>query len=291
NREIRSKKSIPELCFALSKERLKQSSFTETKSLDLNKKEKLQDYLSNRAISVANDIHVTELIFEYIHLAKKDINKERKIILMKEIHEQISLAHLELSSMLGRLDCERDRAMQFGSYLDLLANKEIVKLTFYSLIIALTGTTLAAVVELAGGNASLSLGTDILFAGLAGYYSIQALNISVKGKFSHKSNLLKELNEKPQKPKLFFPSVWNFLVDETFAEDVSERKEILKIWNSDGSSKEDEKLFLSSGGIYTSNQIYKLVQRIDAIKTRMAFMNLELRQLQDELNDLENDFL
>jgi hypothetical protein len=210
---------------------------------------------------------------------------------MKEVHEILSLTHLELASMLAMIDCERDRAMQLASHLDLIRGKEIDELTFISICFTVAGTSMAAALELAGLSNSVYLGADVLLAIVSAYYAGQTMNLDVTAKFDTNNNLLNELIKKPEKPKLYYESVWNFLVDETFPGEVSERQEIIQIWAKDGSTKEDEKLFFSLGGEYTALQLYRLVQRLDTLKTRTAFMNLELRQLQDELSDLELEFL
>ncbi len=281
---------MPEICFALSQSRLNKLPPRKMKKLNASQKKELQSYFSDRAISVSEDIGVSQYLHEYIRLGIQK-RRERKLFIMKEAHEILSLTHLELASMLAMIDCERDRAMQLASQIDLIRNKEIDKLTFYSISFTVAGTSMAAALELAGLSNSVYLGADVLLGIISAYNGAQVPYLQVTGKLETENNLLNELIQKPDKPKLFYESVWNFLVDETFPEEISERDEIIRIWAKDGSTSEDEKLFFSKGGEYTAIQLYRLVQRLDTLKTRTAFMNLELRQLQDELSDLELELL
>lgn len=289
NKTIQSKREIPELCFGIRDKRVKLE-VTPYTITPVNLK-KLRSHFSDNAISVANDIGVTEYLLEFLSLGGKNKATNRKLFIMKEVQERISLSQMELSSMIAIADCERDRSMQLASHLDILTNKEMNRLAVRSLLSTVTGTSLAAILELTGNTNQLYLAADVAFALLAGYFAYQSVNIETKGYLGHSHNLLRELKDKPSKPELFYSTVWNFLNNENYPNEPSERNEILHLWSKYEVTAEDEKLFYSDGGKYSSPQLYKLVLKYDTLKTRMAYMQIELRQLQEELENKEHEFL
>ncbi|MBK8396582.1 MAG: hypothetical protein IPL26_15285 [Leptospiraceae bacterium] len=230
-------------------------------------------------------------MLEFLSLGGKNKATNRKLFIMKEIQERITLSQMELSSMIAIADCERDRSMQLASNLDILTNKETSRLAVRSLLSTVTGTSLAAILELAGSTNQLYLAADVAFALLAGFFAYQSFNLETKGYLGHKHNLLRELKNKPNKPELFYSTVWNFLNNENYPNEASEREEILRLWSKYEVTSVDEKLFFSDGGNYTSHQLYKLVLKYDTLKTRMAYMQLELRQLLEELENKEHEVL
>ncbi len=286
---IVSKREIPEICFGIRDKSIK----LDVKLYHISKTdlELLRKNFSDNAISIANDIGVTEFLLEFISLGGKNKFTNKKLFIMKETQERISLSQMELSSMLAIVDCERDRTMQLASNLDMLTNNETNTLAVRSLLSTVLGTSLAALLELTGNTNQFYLAADVTFALIAGYYAYQAVNLKTIGYLEHKHNLLRELKIKPNKPELFYSTVWNFLNNENYPNEPSEREEILRLWSKYEITTEDEKLFFSDGGEYTSHQLYKLVLKYDTLKTRMAYMQLELRQLQEELENKEHEVL
>ena len=289
HKTIQSKREIPELCFGIREKHVK----LDVKPYIIVEKDlkKLRENFSDNAISVANDIGVTEYLLEFLALGGKNKNTSRKLFVMKEVQERISLSQMELSSMIAIADCERDRSMQLASHLDILTNKEMNRLAVRSLLSTVTGTSLAAILELTGNTNQLYLAADVVFALIAGFYAYQSVNLETKGHLGHKHNLLRELKDNPRKPELFYSTVWNFLNNENYPDEPTEREEILRLWSKYEVTEEDEKLFYSDGGDYTSQQLYKLVLKYDTLKTRMAYMQLELRQLLEELENKEHEVL
>lgn len=288
-KKSRTDKVVPEICFGVREKNSKLNIRPQRISdPDLGL---LKFHFSNNAISIANDIGVIDYIVEYLSLGGRNKSQNRKLYIMKEIQERVTLAQMELSSMTAIADCERGRSMQLASHLDTLTNDETNRLAVRSILSTVTGTVLSAVIELTGGTPQLYKAADVIFALLAGHYAYQSLTLDIKGYLGHKSNILRELKDKPDKPDLFYTSVWNFLNNENYPNEVSERAEILRLWEQNKGTEEDEKLIFSDGGDYTSNQLYKLIAKYDSLKIRMAYMQLELRQLLEELEKKEKEIL
>lgn len=285
----RSEKVFPEICFGIREKNTKLSiSPHRISNEDL---ETLRKHFSNNAISIANDIGLIPNLLEYVSLGGKNKSQNRKLFIMKEVQERVTLAQMELSSMMALADCERGRGMQLASHLDTLTNDETNRLAVRSILSTVVGTVLSAAIELTGGTAQLYKAADLFFAFLAGHFAYQSLNLDIKGYLGHKNNILRELKDKPQKPELFYASVWNFLNNENYPNEISERGEILRLWEQNKGTEEDEKLIFSDGGDYTSVQLYKLIAKYDSLKIRMAYMQLELRQLLEELEKKEREIL
>ncbi|HMV80742.1 MAG TPA: hypothetical protein PKN56_21530 [Leptospiraceae bacterium] len=285
----RSEKTFPEICFGIREKNTKLSIRPE--KIPSDDLETLRKHFSNNAISIANDIGVTAQLLEYLSLGGKNKSHNRKLFIMKEVQERVTLSQMELSSMTAIADCERGRAMQLASHLDTLTNDETNTLAVRSILSTVVGTVLSAAIELTGGTAQLYKAADLFFAFLAGHFAYQSLNLDIKGYLGHKNNILRELKDKPEKPELFYASVWNFLNNENYPNEISERGEILRLWEQNKGTEEDEKLIFSEGGDYTSGQLYKLVSKYDSLKIRMAYMQLELRQLLEELEKKEKEIL
>ena len=124
--------------------------------------ELLRKNFSDNAISIANDIGVTEFLLEFISLGGKNKFTNKKLFIMKETQERISLSQMELSSMLAVVDCERDRTMQLASNLDMLTNNETNTLAVRSLLSTVLGTSLAALLELTGNTNQFYLAADVI---------------------------------------------------------------------------------------------------------------------------------
>ncbi len=288
-KKSKTDKVIPEICFGIREKNTKLNISPHRISDD--DLETLRKHFSNNAISIANDIGLIPSLLEYLSLGGKNKSQNRKLFIMKEVQERVTLAQMELSSMTALADCERGRGMQLASHLDTLTNDETNRLAVRSILSTVTGTVLSAVIELTGGTPQLYKAADVIFALLAGHYAYQSLSLDIKGYLAHKNNILRELKDNPQKPELFYASVWNFLNNENYPNEISERREILRLWEQNKGTEEDENLFFSDGGEYTSVQLYKLVSKYDSLKIRMAYMQLELRQLLEELEKKEHEVL
>ncbi|MCB1144270.1 MAG: hypothetical protein H7A24_17510 [Leptospiraceae bacterium] len=283
HKEIKISKTIPSICFDSLSDL---DYFAPKDNLSSEDYNKLKKHLSSRAISIASDLSVEKDIIQF--LVNKDISEKQKI--SKKIHDRIHLSYMELSSMLAIADCERDRAIQFASHLDMVSAKNINDLSIKSLLSTVMGTTFAASFELAGLTNQAYLGVDVFFAFLSGYFALQAFNLSTVGDYRHEKNLLREIKENPENSKYFYNSVWNFLTNKNYPGELPEREEIINIWYKDGMKDEDENLLFSEGGSYNAIQVYKRVHMLDTLKTRMSYMKLELRLLTEELNQLEKNF-
>ena len=96
---IVSKREIPEICFGIRDKSIK----LDVKLYHISKTdlELLRKNFSDNAISIANDIGVTEFLLEFISLGGKNKFTNKKLFIMKETQERISLSQMELSSMLA----------------------------------------------------------------------------------------------------------------------------------------------------------------------------------------------
>jgi hypothetical protein len=286
------KNKIEFKAFSICFESLKdyESNFTKN-LLKVNDFVFLNTYFSPRSISISHDIGIEKDLIRYIKLLQKGGTRKEINKLSKKIYDLINLSNIELSSMLAIADCERDRAMQFASYLDNIKTDQLTLLSIKSLLFTVAGTSLTAIFELLGATNSVYLGVDVLFAGIAGYFAYSALELEVKANYNHERNLLREIMEKPENPKYYYRTVWNFLVDENYPGEVSERETILELWELDKLTNEEREIFFSDGGPYNSDMMYKRVRMIDTLKTRISYMKLELKLLYEDLNKLESEFL
>ena len=254
--------------------------------------------LSLESRQIAEIIGVLELVREKRALEAQgepvpDAAKHRLVELRQQLSDRLLMIYFEVSSVVGRVECEATRATHVASALDELRDQrahryEITAIIGDALIGIVGGSlTVAAVKETATGI------VDIIGGSFATGFGIAAGFTGGEHEFFHpdNTNLLRELWEAPQTPTLFPSSAWRFLnwpLSEE-AEYRTRRDELIAEWRNDGligePGKQDRRttLLFSTGGTYDIDDLRARVQMLEVLKTSLNVMVQYLYLLSQEV--------
>lgn len=253
----------------------------------------LRQRFSQNVLDISKDIEVYELLYDFT-MAEKNNDKEKLYQTYSKIQQKISLAQLQVSSVLSELNCEVNRTIEAQKALDGWINKKNNQLTVYS--IALGSITDLMGIFSAGSSfvAARENTFTVLTVTLATYYGVKTLIIRKKTLLEHKRNHIKDILDKPEKSRVYLPVVWNFLSKPYYDENkklVTEVELIQKEWEKYGypddknSKKYTSKITLhkSEKGGYTSDDLDTRVEMLKIIIQEIATINYDLEQLQHEI--------
>jgi len=254
--------------------------------------------LSSESRQVAEIIGVLGLVREMRALEAegeqlRDEARHRLVELRQQLSDRLMMIYFEVSSVVGRVECEATRATHVASALDELRDQrahryEITAIIGDALIGIVGGSlTVAAVKETATGI------VDIIGGSFATGFGLAAGLTGGEHEFFHpdNTNLLRELWEAPQAPTLFPGSVWRFLnwpLNEE-AEYRTRREELIAEWRNDGLISEPGKpdpratLLFGTGGTYDIDDLRARAQMLEVLKTSLNVMVQYLYLLSQEV--------
>ncbi len=255
------------------------------------------DGLSSESRQIAEIIGVLDLVREMRALETPDAQlrdgaKHRLVEVRQHLSDRLMMTFFEVTSVVGRVDCEATRANHTASALDELRDQrarryEITAIVGDALIGIVGGAFTLGLNEIAAGIADVVGGSFATGFGLAAGLTVG------EHEFFHpdKTNLLRELWEAPQAPTVFPVSVWRFL-NLPLTEDVeyrTRRDELIAEWRNDGLIGESDKLdrratlFLGTGGTYDIDDLRARSKMLEVLKTSLSVMMQYLYLLSQEV--------
>lgn len=253
----------------------------------------LKQRFSQNVLDISKDVEVYELLYDFT-IAEKNNEKDKLYQTHTKIQQKISLAQLQVSSVLSELNCEVNRTLEAQKALDGWINKRTNQLTVYSIALG-SITDLMGII--AGGSSFIAANENtftIITVTLATYYGVRTLILRKKTLFEHQRNHIKDILDKPEKSKVYLPVVWNFLSKPYYDENkklITELELIQKEWEKYGypddksSKKYPQKIQLlkSDKGGYTSDDLDIRTEMLKIIIQEINTINYDLEQLQHEI--------
>lgn len=252
----------------------------------------LKQRFSQNVLDISKDVGVYELLYDFT-MAEKNNEKDKLYQTHAKIQQEISLAQLQVSSVLSDLNCEVNRTLEAQKALDGWINKRNNQLTVISIAFG-SVTDLSGIIS--NNLALVSKNEDVftvLTVTLGTYYGLRTLILRRKTLLEHQRNHIKDILDKPEKSKVYLPVVWNFLSKAYYDENkklVTEIELIQKEWEKYGypddknSKKYANKLTLhkSEKGGYSSDDLDVRVEMLKIIIQEINTINYDLEQLQHE---------
>ncbi len=218
----------------------------------------------------------------------------RRLRLRQAITERIMAAMLDASAVVGELDCEGERGDQLETVLTGIETRRTRRLTIAGILLgALT----------AGASGGLGLGASsaagniagIIGGGAGGLLGFAQLGRGEFGTLLTERNLLGEVWEGPAEPRLFPPSVWNYLVRHRTGPVGSQagtvREGLIAAFRAGdrfgppGSEEERDRIALifGAGGRYTVTDLEVRESCLELVQAGVALMSRDLRLLLADL--------
>jgi hypothetical protein len=260
----------------------------------------VQNRFTQRARSVAADIGVQSLLTDFVKV-EKQIQQSKNtdhvlqmVAFRQEITERISLASLELTSVLSEINCELGRATELKNYLQLQIEKRETSSTILSVLAAASAQIVVSIFNLSDADHRVVEATEIGGALISAYFVFRALKKKdKKAEFLHKRNFLKDIRDNPINSTVYLPMVWHYLSKEyeNPEETITVRQTILNRWQelnllTETEEQEQEQriqLLFGEGGLYSIDDINNRISLLDLLAIEVSLMNQELKQLQQEI--------
>jgi hypothetical protein len=249
---------------------------------------------------VAADIGVQSLLTDFVKV-EKQIQQSKNtdhvlqmVAFRQEITERISLASLELTSVLSEINCEIGRATELKNYLQLQIDKRETSSTILSVLAAASTQIVVSIFNLSDADHRVVEATEIGGALISAYFVFRALKKKdKKAEFLHKRNFLKDIQDNPINSTVYLPMVWHYLSKEyeNPEETITVRQTILNRWQelnllTETEEQEQEQrtqLLFGEGGLYSIDDIDNRISLLDLLAIEVSLMNQELKQLQQEI--------
>lgn len=250
--------------------------------------------LSPQARNIAEIIGLSELLVEIATQEGREGGRtDSERIRLLELHQQLSnrlmLTSFEVSSAAAEVACEETRADHVADRLQEIEEKRVRRNLIISIVgdaaIGIVGGGLTLVAEEFGAGIA-----EIVGGVLATSFGLAAFAAHETTRFPHRRNLLREVWEGPDHPKLFPPSVWRYLTTTT-DEGPTLRESLIADWRrheflgKPGSDTEKRRLALifGEGGVYDIDELRLRAEMFDLLKTATRLMNQDLHVLFREL--------
>jgi hypothetical protein len=254
--------------------------------------------LSSQSREIADTIGVLNLIklissLEDQH-AQQDLAAHVRLLdARQQLSNQIQSALFEVESATAEVRCEKERSDQLADRLEESLNRDVKVLTVSAIISGAVFGFMSGGLFLAG---AATAGTALGISGgvVETVLGALALNDQRSAPLQHKRNILREIWEGPEVPKILPDTVWRFLNQPLKQESRhrSLRETLILRWREDGrlgtagSDTEGQwiALFFGPGGVY----------EIDDLRARAAMLNLlevDINLMTQDLNVLIEEVL
>jgi hypothetical protein len=144
---------------------------------------------SLRARNIAASVGAIPSLNKFAALEKSantesDSAKLALLFVRQEIDERLSLALLDISSVLAEIDCEQERAIELRSYLQTLINRKVKTLNIASIVVGSAGAIVAGTVSIYEPDANKTIQFISIAAALgSGYWALRQIFIDRKAYF------------------------------------------------------------------------------------------------------------
>lgn len=252
---------------------------------------------TQRARSVAADMGILSLLNQFCGVENKNLKIKQDTVealfIRESIFERVSLAFLEVSSVLNEIECEQDRAIELKNFLQAKTDQKVRKLTFLSIMAGAVSTALGSTLTLSEADQPLIEAAVSGGAALSAYWAIRTFAVKASISFNHRKNQLRDIWTNPEISDIFPPMVWQFIrreLDESeetpvVREIIIERWQELGLLGEKGSKVWEKRtgLFFGSGGLYSLEEAELRISLLDLLETEINIMKQELKQLEQEL--------
>jgi hypothetical protein len=254
---------------------------------------------SLRARNIAVSAGAMRALNEFTRLEPKakagsESAKLALLYVRQEIDERLSLAVLDISSVLAEIECEKDRASQLRNHLLLVINKRVKILNIGSIFVGALATVVSSGVSLIRPNDNVLIQeVSIIGATFGGYLALRQIFVQRKGYFAHPRNHLRDIWLNSSKPLTFPPNVWHFLTKQ-FTIDGKQFtgrelliRQFIEIGALDLPNKKDKtnrvSLFFSDGGEYSVSHLSDRINMLELLETEINLMKYDLKRLHQEI--------
>lgn len=252
---------------------------------------------SRAAVDIAHLIDAYDLLLQ-LHDTSSQRRQDdgeamlRQLQTRERLSTRILLASLDVNSAAAEADCEGERAQALADRLEKGRQQWVTRLTVLSLVAAGLGAIVsgalsleaqgiaADAVTIGAGATEIALGTGALFG-------------ESRHEFRHQRNLLREVWEGPDQPRLLPPLVWRFLTQPLGKDRAhrSLRESLIARWRQDGRlgkpGSDDERhriaLFFSDGGTYTVDELRDVEAMFALLEADINLMSHDLEELLKEV--------
>jgi hypothetical protein len=253
---------------------------------------------SLRARNIAASVGAMPTLNKFAFLEKKSItgSDSAKLALLyvrQEIDERLSLALLDLSSVLAEIDCERERAIELRSYLQNLINRKVKTLNIASIVVGSAGAIAAGTVSIYEPDANKTIQFISITAAIgSGYWALRQIFIDRKAYFSHNRNHLTDIWEGPKQSAIYPPTIWHFINKEFTSNGkiTTGRQILIKQFEESGLMTKGSKqynqraiLFFGKGGNYNIDDLSDRINMLELLETEINLMKYDLKRLHQEI--------
>lgn len=261
---------------------------------------RVEQHFSPVAVRIAETIGGLGLVNELTDLrASRPVNILKILVRRQQLTERTQLALLEVNSATAEIVCERDRTDQLADRIDEVDGARVKQLTIASIVFGGIAGIVTGGIGLAAGA---SVGADAATVGggmLASWFGASALFVHSEVEFRHERNVLREVWEDPEEPRIFSPIMWRYLHRAPNSAENSPRNEVLNDWRQKGRLGEagttDEErrrqLFFGTGGRYGAPELRARASLLETLEASLRLIHEDLEVLIREVNESsESDY-
>jgi hypothetical protein len=248
--------------------------------------------ISARSLATARAIGALALVERLSEAEAQPATDQQLADLRGQLNDAITLARLDLASVIADMHCEEGRAGQIATALRDAESAQTKTLTAYSLAFAALAALGAGVTSLASPHdVKPGAAVDITGGVLGGALGVATLTVHRTAEYRHTRNALGEIWSGGAHPD--FPEiVWAYLTRPTFAlnSEPSVRAWLVREWKESGRlgkdpahpSEERVALYFGAGGTYDADALDDRVDMLSELREALELMNHDLRHLAAE---------
>lgn len=248
--------------------------------------------ISLRSLEAARIIGVEGLLTELLSRSQLKLGDSLELMRLRQrVMDRITLANLEIASVLAEIGCEGERTDQVRDQLQTMENRRLQQFTIASIFVGAGTVVGSGALALAGNSTAgnvVSVVGGLTETGLAW----STLESNQSGTLSHQRNLLAEVWYGPGETSPLPPIIWRFLHAPSRTDPGRTNREVLlDEWRnsiqadqSDAPIKNQRHgLLFSPGGRYSLAELKMRESMLDLLEARIALFNRELVQLLREI--------
>lgn len=213
------------------------------------------------------------------------------IVSRQRLTELLLLTLLEITSVTAELTCERDRADQVADRIDEIDGARVKRLTIASILFGGIAGIVSGGIGLAAGASVGGEATDVAGGLLASWFGVSALFTHSEVEFRHGRNVLREIWDDPQHPRLFSSTIWRYLHRARDEAGKVPREQVLDSWHQAGRLGEhgspDEQnrrqLFFGTGGRYGAAELRARASMLETLEASIRVLYEQLEVLMREI--------
>ena len=209
----------------------------------------------------------------------------------QRLTELLLLTLFEVTSVTAELTCERDRADQVADRIDEIDGARVKRLTIASILFGGIAGIVSGGIGLAAGGSVGGEAADVAGGLLASWFGVSALFTHSEVDFHHDRNVLREIWDDPQDPRLFSPTIWRYLHQAREEGGKVPREQVLDSWNQAGrlgehgspDEQDRRQLFFGPGGRYGAADLRARASMLETLEASIRVLYEQLEVLMREI--------